>query len=146
MHTIAPQVFSTGDLIALLMLVVVAGGQVVAWIVGLVKGLRGSEKMAAARATASAQESAAVNAVAGALDKIAKEFKEQNARYQSHEVECAAWRGQMGQLTQELVKTNADMARAIEGMQRQITNVALGIAPSGPVELPANTRPARGRR
>jgi hypothetical protein len=139
MSVSAAQAISPGDLAAYLMLGVVTAGQVAGWVASILKATRGAVKEGAAEASAGAAEMAEVKSVAGELARVATALEDEVRRSTDRAIDCAGWRARIEEIVKQLADGQATMARTQEGLQRQITNVALRLAPSDAVTLPLNT-------
>lgn len=131
--------FTAGDGIALAALVFVAAGSIVSWVRGVLASRRAAVKAGEQRAATDATDLAAIKALAVSQERIAKALENLADLYRTHEVECAQFRGKIEESHTTLTKTQADIGRNLENLQRQVTNVALRLAPSDAQKLAANT-------
>jgi hypothetical protein len=112
---------------------------VAGWVVSIFKATRGAVTRGAAEASAGAAEMAEVKSVASELARVATALEDEVRRSTERAIDCASWRARIEEIVKQLADGQATMARTQEGLQRQITNVALHLAPSDPVTLPLTT-------
>jgi hypothetical protein len=104
---------------------------------------RAAVRRTAETAAAGATESAAMKELAAANERIAAALEKLEEWSRTHEVADERRWAAHEQAQKAQMETNQRLASIAESLSRQITNIALGIAPQGDVdEVPAN----RGRR
>ena len=121
-------------------------GQVASLLLFLRNSARANAERVTATALAKQAADAAVGAVTSELTRLTATVERIAEKHEAHELDCTGWRGRADEKLSQLAANGAATAQALEGMQRQITNVALGIAPSSEAVLIPATRPSRARR
>ena len=84
-------------------------------------------------------ETAEVRSVAGELSRVATALENEVRRSTERAIDCAGWRARIEEVVKQLAEGQTTMARTQEGLQRQITNLAVNLAPSDAIALPIST-------
>ena len=111
-------ILSAGDWIAL-------GALALMLIKELAAALRGRSR----RAADEARKDDTVETLRSELDRIAAAMEAQAGQHKAHEIDCARRWGGTEEKVSSLVGAYERLALSGEGLQRQITNLALRLAP-----------------
>lgn len=122
------------------MVVLVGAGQIVTWIVMFRSGRKSEIKEAAKKAAAETGEATGITALAKANERIATTLESLDKWARNHEIADTRWQAAAEQIMKQQANSATDMTRMMEGLQRQLTNLALGIAPAEAQALPPNRR------
>lgn len=120
------------------MVVLVGVGQVVTWIVMFRSGKKEDLKKAADEAAKRTAEATGIKELAAANDRIASSLESLDKWTRSHELSDTKWQSAAEEIMKQQTRTNADMARMLENVQRQLSNLALGLAPTEASEVLPN--------
>lgn len=124
------------------MVVLVGVGQIVTWIVMFRSGRKSEIRDAADKAAQQTAESAGIKDLAKANGQIAEALEKLSAWTQAHEISDARWQSSAEQILKQHAETQSRIAGSMENLQRQLTNLALGLAPTEATPIPST----RGRR
>lgn len=126
------------------MLIVVGVGQLVTWLVMLRSGQKQENRRAAKDGADQASETANIRELAQSYARVASALESLEGWARNHDLADTRWQSGAEQIMKQQAATASDMQRMLEGLQRQLSNVALGLAPATAAEIPANR--ARGGR
>lgn len=115
---------TVGDYTNVGMLALVGIGNVVTWIMV-------ATKSATDRAASSATETAAIDNLTKEFSRMAGAWEGLSGEFQKHLREDIDYHARSDEIMKQLAEAQSTMARTIENQQRQITSLALGLAPEG---------------
>ena len=96
-------------------------------------------------AATEARQAAAMEALAKANDRVAKALESLDAWARGHELSDATWQASMAEVQKQHADAMTRLATSQENLQRQITNVALGLAAEDTAREVGASRPRRNR-
>jgi hypothetical protein len=132
--------FSVGDISSMFMCALVLVGQAATMAKNRRDDQASMKKRVADRATSEATEAATVKSLSESFDRMSASITELAKLYRTHELECSSWRSAMETKYGAIIKTQTEMLRNMENYGRQMTNLAVQLAPGPAIELSANRR------
>lgn len=121
----------------LAMVVLVAVGQVVTWLVMFRSGRAKEIQQATDGGAHDANQASAVSDLVKSNQRIAAALEGLEKWAREHERADDRFQSRAEEIQRQQASTSADMARMLENVQRQVVNVALGLAPAEVTPVPA---------
>lgn len=121
----------------LAMVVLVAVGQVVTWLVMFRAGRKTDLQAATTNGSHDAERTAAISDLVKSNQRIAAALEGVEKWSREHERADDRFQSRTEQILTQQAATAADLARMLENVQRQVVNVALGLAPADVTPVPA---------
>lgn len=130
-----------GTIAAIALAALVGSGQIAGWVASLLGMRRNARKAGESDGKAEATTAAAIDRLAEANGRIADSLEALQKWSREHELSDTRWQTELSAAHRQAVETQAAIARTLDGVQRQLTNMALGLAPEGAArEIPPNMR------
>lgn len=127
----------TVDPTNLAMVVLVAVGQVVTWLVMFRSGRQKDVQKAVDGANHDSAQVSAVTDLVKSNERIAAALEGLERWSREHERNDDKFQSRAEEILRAQAATTADMARMLDNVQRQVVNVALGLAPADVTPIPA---------